>query len=83
MAVAVAAIALFSCEQDRPAYSGKNYLMFSDTIYYYPVQKSNEVFQVPVSATEKPIMTVPSVWKSLIRKVMPSRANITACSQIL
>ena len=31
MAVAVAAIALFSCEQDRPAYSGKNYLMFSDT----------------------------------------------------
>lgn len=53
MAVAVAAIALFSCEQDRPAYSGKNYLMFSDTIYYYPVQESNEVFQVPVSATEK------------------------------
>ncbi len=33
MAVAVAAIALFSCEQDRPVYSGKNYLMFSDTIY--------------------------------------------------
>lgn len=53
MAVAVAAIALFSCEQDRPVYSGKNYLMFSDTIYYYPVQESNEVFQIPVSATEK------------------------------
>ena len=37
----------------RPAYPAKNDLMFSDTIYYYPVQESNEVFQVPVSATEK------------------------------
>ena len=52
MAVAVAVFALFSCEQDKPTYAGKNYLMFSDTIYYYPVQENNEVFQVPVSATK-------------------------------
>ena len=31
---------------------GPNYLMFSDTIYYCPVQETNEIFNVPVSATE-------------------------------
>ena len=32
-------------------YSGPNYLMFSDTLYTYAVQETNEIFNVPVSAT--------------------------------
>lgn len=49
---AVAAlIALVGCEQDKVVYSGPNYLMFSDTLYQYGVQESNEIFNVPVSAT--------------------------------
>lgn len=49
---AVAAlITLAGCEQDKVVYSGPNYLMFSDTLYQYGVQESNEIFNVPVSAT--------------------------------
>lgn len=51
MAVFAAVIGLTGCEEKRVSYSGPNYLMFSDTLYYYPVQESNEVFDVPVSAT--------------------------------
>lgn len=47
-----ALISLVGCEQDRVVYGGPNYLMFSDTIYYCPVQETNEIFNVPVSATE-------------------------------
>lgn len=49
---AVAALMGFAeCEQEKTVYSGPNYLMFSDTLYQYAVQESNEKFQVPVSAT--------------------------------
>ena len=48
-----ALIALASCSQDYTNYSGPSYIMFSDTLYQYAVQESNEVFNVPVSATEK------------------------------
>ena len=49
---AVASLAaLIGCEQDKVVYSGPNYLMFSDTLYRYGVQESNEIFNVPVSAT--------------------------------
>lgn len=43
--------ALAGCEQDKVIYSGPDYLMFSDTLYMYGVQESNEVFNIPVSAT--------------------------------
>ena len=48
-----ALIALASCSQDYTNYSGPSYIMFSDTLYQFAVQESNEVFNVPVSATEK------------------------------
>lgn len=51
VAVVTALIGLAGCEQDRVVYSGPNYLMFSDTLYYYGVQETNEIFDVPVSAT--------------------------------
>ena len=34
-------------------YSGRNYLMFSDTLYHYAVQGEQQKFEVPVSATRR------------------------------
>lgn len=51
MAAMAALIGLAGCEQDKVVYSGPNYLMFSDTLYHYAVQETNEIFDVPVSAT--------------------------------
>lgn len=51
MAAVAALIAFSGCDQDKVAYSGPNYLMFSDTLYTYAVQETNEIFNVPVSAT--------------------------------
>lgn len=53
MAAVAALISLAGCEQDKVVYSGPNYLMFSDTLYTYGVQESNEIFNVPVSATTR------------------------------
>ena len=51
-AAAIAAlIALSGCGQDKVLYNGASYLMFSDTLYTYAVQETNEIFNVPVSAT--------------------------------
>lgn len=53
----VAAIAVLAslagCDQNRVMYSGPSYLMFSDTLYEYIVQESNEKFDIPVSATAR------------------------------
>ena len=46
-------IALASCSQDYTKYSGPSHIMFSDTLYQYAVQESNEIYNVPISATEK------------------------------
>lgn len=51
MAAVATLIALAGCEQDKVVYNGPNYLMFSDTLYHYAVQETNEIFDVPVSAT--------------------------------
>lgn len=51
MAAVTALIAFSGCDQDKVVYSGPNYLMFSDTLYTYAVQETNEIFNVPVSAT--------------------------------
>ena len=51
MAAVAALIAFSGCDQDKVVYSGPNYLMFSDTLYTYAVQETNEILNVPVSAT--------------------------------
>ena len=53
LSAVAALIALASCSQDYTNYSGPSHIMFSDTLYQYAVQETNEVFNVPVSATEK------------------------------
>ena len=51
-AVAAATAALFvGCKTGDFTYDGPDYLMFSDTLYRYGVQESNEIFNVQVSAT--------------------------------
>lgn len=52
LAVTAIIIGLTGCEQKRVSYNGPSYLMFSDTLYDYPVQITNEVFKVPVSTTK-------------------------------
>lgn len=52
IAAVAALIALSGCEQDKVVYNGTSYLMFSDTLYTYAVQETNEIFNVPVSATK-------------------------------
>lgn len=51
IAVFAVLIALSGCEQDKVEYNGPSYLMFSDTLYTYAVQETNEIFNVPISAT--------------------------------
>lgn len=51
IAVGAALIALSGCDQDKVVYNGASYLMFSDTLYTYAVQETNEIFNVPISAT--------------------------------
>lgn len=53
LAILAALAGLAGCDQDKVLYSGRNYLMFSDTLYHYAVQESNEKFEVPVSAMKK------------------------------
>lgn len=49
---AVAAIAgLSGCDSDKTTYSGSEYVMFSDTLSYFPVQNSNDWFKVSVAST--------------------------------
>ncbi|WP_418213404.1 DUF4984 domain-containing protein [Bacteroides difficilis] len=51
MAAIAALVALSGCDQDKVVYNGASYLMFSDTLYSYPVQETNEIFKVPISTT--------------------------------
>lgn len=51
IAVFAALVALTGCDQDKVVYNGPSYLMFSDTLYNYAVQETNEIFKVPISAT--------------------------------
>ena len=53
LAILVALTGLAGCDQDKVLYNGRNYLMFSDTLYHYAVQESNEKLEVPVSATRR------------------------------
>lgn len=46
------ALVLAGCEADKPTYSSHDYIMFSDTLYHFPVQDNEEYFNVPVSAMQ-------------------------------
>lgn len=36
------------CREERVSYDGPDYIMFSDSLYTFPVQRAGEVFDVPV-----------------------------------
>ena len=45
--------AITSCgDAERPSYDGPNYILFSDTLPVLAVQNNEEVFDIPVAATE-------------------------------
>ena len=37
-----------SCKEERITYDGPEYVMFSDSIYTFPIQNAEEVFDIPV-----------------------------------
>lgn len=43
---------LISCEEKYVTYDGPNYIMFSDTMYIFPVQNNVDYYEIPVSATQ-------------------------------
>lgn len=45
-------LSLTGCESDYTTYSGRNYIMFSDTLTVLPVLDSKEYFDIPVAATQ-------------------------------
>lgn len=49
--VAVAALSGCDAAKDRTTYNGPEYVMFSDTLSYFPVSNSKDYFEVPVGST--------------------------------
>lgn len=47
----IAAIGFSSCEAEYITYDGPDYIMFSDTMYVFPVLNSEDYFEIPISAT--------------------------------
>lgn len=45
-------ISVAACDEEYTTYNGPDYMMFSDTIYVLPVQNSQEIFDIPVVATQ-------------------------------
>lgn len=45
-----AALLMVACQSEDKMYEGKNYVMFSDSIYTMPVMVDNQEFEVPVAA---------------------------------
>ena len=45
-------ISVAACDEESTTYNGPDYMMFSDTIYVLPVQNSQEIFDIPVVATQ-------------------------------
>lgn len=40
------------CESEKTLYDGPDYIMFSDSLYVFPIQDSEEYFDIPISATK-------------------------------
>ena len=51
-AVCTLLLTMIGCDEERTIYSGPNYIMFSDSLYVLPVQNNEELFDIPVSATQ-------------------------------
>ena len=81
LAILAALAGLAGCDQDKVLYSGRNYLMFSDTLYHYAVQESNGNFELLVALLyplpDAPTTTARLPWKWWTRKAMPWKENIT------
>ena len=45
-------LAVAACDAEYTTYSGPDYVMFSDTMYVFPVQNSEEYFEIPIAATQ-------------------------------
>ena len=39
------------CKEERALYDGPNYILFSDSLYIFPVQNNEDYFEIPISAT--------------------------------
>ena len=50
-AIVAVVAALTGCNSDKATYNGPEYVMFSDSLSYYPVQNSENWFNVPVAST--------------------------------
>ena len=44
-------LSLASCSENYTTYTGPNYMLFSDTLYEFPVQNSTDYFNIPIVAT--------------------------------
>lgn len=44
-------VSVAACDSEYTTYSGPDYIMFSDTMYVFPVQNSEDYFEIPVAAT--------------------------------
>lgn len=49
--VATIMLGLLSCDEEYVTYNGPGYIMFSDTMYVFPVQNDTDYYDIPVSAT--------------------------------
>lgn len=63
LAAVAVLIALASCSQDYTTYSGPSHIMFSDTLYQYAVQETNEVSMFLFRLPRRLITTAPSAWR--------------------
>lgn len=50
-ALVAVVVGLSGCDSDKTTYSGPEYVMFSDTLSYFPVQNSKDYFNVHVAST--------------------------------
>lgn len=50
-AVVATIVGLSGCDAEKTTYSGPEYVMFSDTLSYFPVQNSDDWFKVHVAST--------------------------------
>lgn len=50
-ALVAVVVGLSGCDSDKTAYSGPEYVLFSDTLSYFPVQNSTDYFNVHVAST--------------------------------
>lgn len=74
--------AITSCgDAERPSYDGPNYILFSDTLTVLAVQNNEEVFDIPVAATEACSYDRTVAVEVIDKRAMPLRENTTPLNQ--